>query len=108
MLRKQRDALDDQIQRLEWQLSNAPLGGWAPGAWGRMCRRPTRAVCPPEHACFGAAMLWICFADGSASWKLTPTVVRCNQKVTCRWLAHRWGSRHLHSLNGFLHGRRPS
>ncbi|KAL4448376.1 hypothetical protein ABPG75_005595 [Micractinium tetrahymenae] len=25
MLRKQRDALDDQIQRLEWQLSNAPL-----------------------------------------------------------------------------------
>ncbi|EFN56183.1 hypothetical protein CHLNCDRAFT_30799 [Chlorella variabilis] len=27
VLRKQRDALDDQIQRLEWQLSNAPLDG---------------------------------------------------------------------------------
>lgn len=30
VLRKQRDALDDQIQRLEWQLSNAPLGAPRP------------------------------------------------------------------------------
>jgi hypothetical protein len=32
MLRKQRDALDDQIQRLEWQLSNTDSDSETSGA----------------------------------------------------------------------------
>jgi len=51
MLRKQRDALDDQIQRLEWQLSNSTLGGFGGVALELSCIQVVSALLRSKEAC---------------------------------------------------------
>jgi hypothetical protein len=67
MLRKQRDALDDQIQRLEWQLSKTAEGGRShiPNQGGRRMKDCAAALC------------LLCLALGALLLSVSPWTACC-------------------------------
>lgn len=92
MLRKQRDALDDQIQRLEWQLSKTAEGGrsHSPQPRGQAHEALRRCVVPPLSGTWSSLVecqsmdgllcvqmkMWIC-------WRQSPAKRRSLRLQTC-------------------------